>query len=279
MAEERTDLVFRWPPREAGSSAAIDAPQPGAPALSAPAGLLRVPLALEATWLGIAAAPMARLLAEGWAPAGPLAYCPRCGQDVGPFEADGDGCAACRGRRPPWRRLVRLGTYDGALRDAIMALKFQAWRRIGADLGELLGLAIGERLDAAGLDRRDVALAPAPMTTGRRIVRGIDHTLALARAASDASGAPLRRLLRRRQRPAQTSLTATDRARAQSGAFGVVSGACPAPLVIVIDDVLTTGATMRSACAEVARLQRASGLKARVWGAVVAVTPSRGQTT
>ncbi|MFG0285278.1 MAG: ComF family protein [Phycisphaerales bacterium JB039] len=269
--------AFRWPPGPAGSDRSPDVG--GAVPAPPPARLASVALAFESMWLGLAAAPIAQLRAEGWAPDGPLAYCPRCAQNVGPFEADGDGCPACRGRRPPWRRLVRLGSYDDALRDAIMALKFQAWRRVGTDLGALLGRAIAERLDAVGVDRREVALAPAPMVAGRRIVRGIDHTLVLARAASGASGAPLQRLLYRRRRPAQTSLTATERARAQAGAFGGMSGVRPAALVVVIDDVLTTGATMRSACAEVGHLQRASGQRAQVWGAVVAVTAARGQST
>src|SRR5690606_10579664 len=126
------------------------------PWLGGPRGrLMNLALDLEATWLGVARAPMRQLREAGWAPDGPLAYCPRCGGDVGPYEADFDGCSACRGRRWRWERLIRLGRYEGELREAITAMKFQAWRRVGRDLGSLLGQSIGERLQTLRIDPAD----------------------------------------------------------------------------------------------------------------------------
>jgi len=43
-------------------------------------------------------------------------------------------CPACRGKRLPWARAVRLGEYDGLLRDAIHEVKFTRWRTLGSDL-------------------------------------------------------------------------------------------------------------------------------------------------
>jgi predicted amidophosphoribosyltransferase len=273
MSGGRAKPAFAWPPRRADEAPPAPEARP-LPWESGPRGrLVNLALDLEATWLGVARAPMRRLRAEGWAPNGPLAYCPRCGGDVGPYEADLNGCSACRGGRRGWERLIRLGRYEGALREAVTAMKFQAWRRVGTDLGALLGASIAERLATLRVDARDAQIAPVPMTTARRITRGIDHTTTLARAPGEASGLPVVRLLRKSARPAQVSLTRTERTRAPGGAFVPLAWARPAPLVIVLDDVTTTGATLRAACSAVGRMQREAGLPVRVWGAVVAVTP------
>lgn len=274
--------AFAWPPRP------VDQPPPEVEVRPLPwdpprrGRLIELALDLEATWLGVARAPMRALRESGWQPDGPLAYCFRCGGDVGPYEADADGCSFCRrapGRSAPGlagglcERLIRLGRYEGELREAVTAMKFQAWRRIGRELGELLGASIAERMAMLRVDREQAVICPVPMTAARRITRGIDHTMTLARAAGSVGGVPVARLLRKSPRPAQVSLTKTERARAPGGAFAPLTWTRPAPLVIVLDDVTTTGATLRAACAAVARMQRAAELRPRVWAAVVAVTP------
>src|SRR5690606_29297411 len=194
---------FAWPPRP------VDEAPPELEARPLPwdpprrARLIDLALELEATWLGVARAPMRALRESGWQPDGPLAYCPRCGGDVGPYEADGVGCSFCRGRRWRWERLIRLGRYEGELREAITAMKFQAWRRVGRELGELLGASIAERISTLRVDAQQVVIAPVPMTAARRMARGIDHTMTLARAAGEVSGVPVARLLRKSARPAQ----------------------------------------------------------------------------
>ena len=265
---------FVWPPRQAEEPAAEVEAKPLAWEAGRRGRLVNLALDLEATWLGVARAPMRQLREAGWRPDGPLAYCPRCGGDVGPYEADVDGCSACRGQRRRWERLVRLGRYEGELREAVTAMKFQAWRRVGRELGVLLGSSIAERMATLRVDPGSAVIAPVPMTTVRRMTRGIDHTMTLARAAGAASRLPVARLLRKSARPAQVSLTRTERARAPGGAFAPMAWGRPAPLVIVVDDVTTTGATLRAACAAVGRMQREAGLGVRVWGAVVAVTPA-----
>jgi hypothetical protein len=123
---------------------------------------------VERTWLGLAVPAFGvRATAAGWSPDPRGSYCARCGTTVGPFEAresreDGrpGGCPACSRTRPPWERVVRLGTYEGLLRDAIHEVKFGRWRRLGSDLGRLLGGAILREMDEAGLSGMPLRYQP-----------------------------------------------------------------------------------------------------------------------
>src|SRR5262249_52068795 len=53
----------------------------------------------------------------------PHESCPRCGHTVGPFSALDGSCSACRGESWPLDAVVRLGPYEGALRDLVLRLK------------------------------------------------------------------------------------------------------------------------------------------------------------
>ncbi len=89
---------------------------------------------IEIAWFGVVRRSFAaRARDEGWAPDGADAYCGRCGETVGPHEADGmdapggPQCPACRAKRLAWDRFVRVGEYRGILRDAVQDLKYTAW--------------------------------------------------------------------------------------------------------------------------------------------------------
>ena len=86
-----------------------------------------------------------------WTPDSPDAYCPRCASTVGAYEADVTGCAACRGKRLAWERCVRLGPYEGVLRDAILSGKYTGWRRMCQDLGADLRVALRTAMAASGV--------------------------------------------------------------------------------------------------------------------------------
>lgn len=221
---------------------------------------------------------------------------------MGPFEArpppdlddlhaagpadQGPSCPACRNRRLPWERAVRLGPYEGELREMIHQVKFQRWRRLGSDLGRLLAMPLRHALTDAGIDPRSAVLVPVPMSFRRRWMRGIDHTLVIARALADALPCPLVRALRRRHRPTQWSVPASARRANVRGAF-VASPARVRRLagrtLIVLDDLRTTGATLTECCRclrEAHRRGVPSGEPARplgVWTAVLAVTPDPGR--
>jgi ComF family protein len=231
-------------------------------------------------WLGLATPPLAERMAEaGWTPDEPRAFCSRCGQQVGPHEADDTGCSRCRARRLAWSRLVRLGSYTGMLREAVQEVKFTRWRRLGHDLGRMLGRSLAVALENAGVAPQDCALVPVPCSFRRRIVRGIDHTLVLARGVAAASGVPILRALARKHRPSQVTVPTSRRAANVSGSIRLRRGADLADrLVIVLDDVTTTGATLTAACraaGECCKPRLDGGLRRPrgIWVAVAAVTP------
>ena len=103
-------------------------------------------------------------------------------------------------------------------------------------------------VEVPGLPRADV-ITWVPLARRRRAERGYDQARALASALARLLGVPAVRLVRRRVATApQARRTGQERRSAMRGAFGAVR---PAPgTVLLVDDVLTTGATA-AACAEV----------------------------
>ncbi len=270
---ERPADTFVWPP--AGTSGA-DAAPPAIPqstnTLPATSALVRALVAAERYWLAPTAPPLRRRAAHaGWAPDVFDAFCNRCGRTTGPHEETEFGCAGCAEESPVWTRFVRLGEFDGDLRHWVHEVKFTRWRRLGFDLGRLLG----ERLVEAGLPR-GALVVPMPTTARRRIARGIDHAAMLARGVAEAVDGRVVRALRRRHRPSQRAVTPGDRARNVAGAFRRTRN-WDFPLetpVVLVDDVRTSGATI-DAAARALRGRRQAG--APLWVGVVGVAPEPGR--
>lgn len=133
---------------------------------------------------------------------------------------------------------------DGALRALQHALKYQNRPRYGQVAGRWLGSALCSTLPADSLD----AVVPVPLHRTRRLERGYNQSMMLARGAAEHLGLPCRPewLVRPRPTRSQTHLSRRARWRNVAEAF-----AAPQPLdgptVLIIDDVLTTGATATAA--------------------------------
>lgn len=271
---------FVWPPRSGVPAAAP--PPLTASETEQVAGSASALEAFESAWLGVRALSFARAAElAGWRADDADAFCWRCGTGVGAFECDGEGCAACRAERVPWDRFVRVAAYEGLVRDSILALKFERWRRTGTELGVELGRAIARELESRGISRASAAIVPVPTSWVHRMTRGVDHTVVIARAAGRTAGVRVARALRRKHGPAQTSVPASRRTANVRGRILARRDAARrlrgVELAIVVDDIRTTGATMRAACGAVRGVigARPDPDRERVWAGVVAVAGAR----
>lgn len=240
-------------------------------------------LSLERTMLADRAGPVEELLEGGFVADEPSRYCLRCGRDVGPGEFVQGACSGCKDKKLPWGGLVRLGAYDGALREAVHEFKFNRWHVVGEHLGRALGAAVSERLHAVAADAGEPASAilsrsivvPVPMSIWRRASRGIDHATCLGRAVAVGAGLPFARLLVRQHRPAQTGLSAAARRRNLRGAMRPRVGSEAlrgVRVVVLVDDVMTTGATLAEACRVVKSMVPRPGPDSDPGPAVLAAT-------
>jgi ComF family protein len=184
--------------------------------------------------------------------------CPRCSRP----EPGGRRCAFCR-QGAPELLAVRAGcAFGGPVRTAIHRLKYEQERHLAGPLAALLL----ERLaaDPLAVD----ALVPVPLDAARGRHRGYNQAALLAQPVASALDVPLAAgwLRRARTTRPQVGLNAQQRRANVRGAFACADpGAVAGRRVLLVDDVMTTGATLE-ACAEA--LAQAGA--ASVYGLVVA---------
>ncbi|MEZ5183924.1 MAG: phosphoribosyltransferase family protein [Acidimicrobiales bacterium] len=173
--------------------------------------------------------------------------CPSCDR-AGPAP-----CAACVARMDPAPEVpvapglddcFALLAYEGPARDVVTHLKYRNARATARWLAE--GMA---RLVPPGALE---VVTWAPTTELRRRSRGFDHAELLARQVAAELGLPLASTLRRLPGPPQTGRTLLER---RDGPQFLASASLTGRSVLVVDDVVTTGATLASA----ARTLRAAG--------------------
>lgn len=155
---------------------------------------------------------------------------------------------------PPFVRAVSFASYQGRMRDAIHALKYDRLYPSARRLGRMLAAAIAQ---LNGEAPAEMLVVPVPLHRSKYAERGFNQAHALAFHAlrflskshphwrlTLAAGA----LIRKRATESQAGLSTHMRRRNMRGAFVVSDQAAVAGRhVLVIDDIMTTGATVRAA--------------------------------
>ena len=184
--------------------------------------------------------------------------CPTCMDDILFFE-------------PPWPEMLKeigplqgvraAARLSGPLRQAIHSFKYSGLRALAPVLGEML-------YDCWDAEPWPVdVIVPVPLHPQRLRERGYNQSALLARELARHTGLPVTEgtLLRITPTPPQVGLRATERAENVRGAFRCRDDELAGMRVLLVDDVLTTGATLR-ACAEALSEGKASA----VWGLTLA---------
>jgi len=180
-------------------------------------------------------------------------------------------CGECLREPPPFDRAVCAVDYVFPWDHLICEFKFRGQIELADPLAQRLSAAVRTR----GVSTVDCVL-PVPMTNQRLRERGYDQAWELARRVATGLRLPARAdaLVRTLDTVHQTTLGRTARQRNLRAAFfvpGPQRAALQGTRVALVDDVMTTGATLREASAA---LRRAGAAAVEVW--VLARTPAPG---
>jgi ComF family protein len=188
-------------------------------------------------------------------------YCARCARPFVQAVGDGAVCGACAVRPPRYRRARSALVYNERSRRLVLPFKHGDRTDIARACGGWMARAGAELLADADL------VAPVPLHWRRLFTRRYNQAQLLARAAVQAAGATRARLvpdllLRRRWTGSQSGLDAGERHDNVRQAFALHprwASLVAGKSVLLVDDVLTTGATVE-ACARVLQRGGASGV-------------------
>ena len=185
-------------------------------------------------------------------------FCQKCWDSIKRFEgpscricgvpivsAHADRCGHCLEHLPAYEKAVSFGLYDSALAVAIHHFKFFGVRSLSGPLAELLAF-----YDTSGLD----AVSPVPLTPAGLRNRGFNQALLLAHRLSKKRRLPLvmDALQKVIDTPPQVGLSAQDRAANVKKAFSCTDEVRGLNMLL-IDDVMTTGATVNACSGQMLR--------------------------
>jgi len=224
-------------------------------------------------WVERFALPQSCVFCRG--PEARTGICPGCRADLPGREAErcpvcadlspgGQRCGRCLSEPPAYSRVVTAVSYQFPADAAIQRLKYAGALHLARPLGALLA-------ECVATEPMPDLILPMPLSPQRLRERGFNQALELARVVCGALGLTLdvERCVRARDTPPQVSLPWDERRRNVRGAFQM-RGPGEVARVAVVDDVLTTGATLD----ELAQVLRRAGAR-EVVGWVVARTERR----
>jgi ComF family protein len=139
-------------------------------------------------------------------------------------------------KTPPFSKVISFGLYEGVFAEAIHQFKFYGLRRLSGPLGNLLAA-----LDLPVVD----GIIPVPLSIKGLRNRGFNQSLLLAKVVAKKTGVPLLMdvLFKKKDTPPQIGLSARERQLNLRNVFEVKGGLNGLRLLLV-DDVITTGATI-----------------------------------
>jgi ComF family protein len=180
--------------------------------------------------------------------------CVRCGARTPNLRTPGPDCVRCRDLKLHFSRVVSLGVYQHELRMTVLRAKHAGQSGLALAAAELMWERRADALRALGCD----VVGAIPIFWRRRWSHGGNPPELLAERWSERLGlGPGERLLRRvRNTQPQTEIPVAQRFRNVRGAFALERGyTIQGARVLLVDDVVTTGAT----CSEAAKALRAAG--------------------
>ena len=157
--------------------------------------------------------------------------CPECGEEM----ENGSFCPHCGSGV----RIVSAFGHSGPARHLVHMLKFDASRMAGEQLAQAMTACCPPDLSA------DAVLTWVPMPKRRQLERGIDHARVLCEYAAAQLGIPCRQLLSRVDEKDTKLQREMDREERLTQKTRFRAGESMPEKVILVDDVITTGATMR----------------------------------
>lgn len=189
-------------------------------------------------------------------------YCRRCGKDVSKFALLGGACPDCQGGEIHFDGIARSGVYAEALREMILAFKNGQ-----TELDSTLGFLANSALQGSDFVNGIEFFVPVPLHWMRRLVRGYNQSLVLAKKLKHPKAKINMDLVRIRHTEKQVSVSFNERAANVAGAFAVrKEHNFASRKVCLVDDIKTTGATLNE-CAKTLKEAGAS----KVYALVLAV--------
>ncbi|HBG82162.1 TPA: ComF family protein [candidate division CPR2 bacterium] len=160
---------------------------------------------------------------------------------------DGQICDSCKKEFRVKNAYVSVYYREGPARDLIVNLKFKGKKEIAG----LMGTMVAEKMLQSWRVRpfrgsnpfKDYVLVPVPLDKRRKNERGFNQSELLARELGRSLGLEVRKILGKRLRAPQMGLNRKERQQNLKGAFYGISK--PPKKVLLVDDVLTTGATVK----------------------------------
>lgn len=195
--------------------------------------------------------------------------CPRCGGMIEGLATTQDGCNACAGTPFYFETAVALGDYRSGLKPIISRMKLESGAPLALAVGKLLATQRREMLQTLWPD----LIIPIPMHWRHRLRRGLNHPELIAHSLAKGLGVPCRHwiLWKCKKTPTQSNLPPRQRFLNVRGAFRVrFARLIRGRRILLVDDVLTTGAT----CSEAAKMLKQAGA---AMVAVAVIARARGE--